>query len=306
MMSEVICDWVNLCVLDYLFGFLEYRYENAGAYVVKRVCRGWKGCVVKRFELMLQGYDGIDVRKFFKCINMGSVRKLCFGGYDGCVMNRCFKWDVANMGNLVELNVGGFVLDDDCMISLCGLSKLKVLKLEGCSGSVDWCGLAASLELLVELNLSGCGEVVTDDVLSAFGETLCILDVSYCYKIGRRNGFGGMKGLIELNVRGCEIGDECIEWVCGLVGLRKLDISCNRITDEGLIFVANRLSGLRCLNLEGCWGVEDRGVSELEKLKELEELILVESCVSDGGIVEMVRRRMFLKLRRLGVSWIKG
>ena len=129
----LMCDWANLFVWDYVFGFLKYQCGCGGGDVaVGLVCWKWRRVRVIRPVLRLCrdciGYlDGI-----LSGINWGSVRKIVFcDGKEGMLNDVVFE-KLGRLGNLEEIVFGE--MEDRCwsgdgsiINSLVRFKKLRVL-----------------------------------------------------------------------------------------------------------------------------------------------------------------------------------
>ena len=135
----------------------------------------------------------------------------------------------------------------------------------------------------------------------------------------------GPQDLQSLLLNGCEINDAGLAYLKNLTWLEHLDLSCNRITGEGLV----HLEGMLLLERLEVWGCDltevglahlpplpslrdlavslnlelaDGALAHLDKLPALERLDLHSTPVGDGALARLKDLR---KLRYLNVSHTK-
>ncbi|XP_054278730.1 F-box/LRR-repeat protein 14-like isoform X1 [Macrosteles quadrilineatus] len=80
-----------------------------------------------------------------------------------------------------------------------------------------------------------------------------------------------------------------------------LDVSyCSRITDQSLLYICNDMAKLKKLAVRNCRAITDIGITQLKKLKHLEELD-ISQCeqVTNEGIKEGLCSEINLKVRKL-------
>jgi hypothetical protein len=140
-----------------------------------------------------------------------------------------------------------------CRVALSAISSLHSLEslaLSGCT-SLSFEGISAiakSCVKLFHLSLAGCGECVSDSMITAISsfEKLKILDLSDCNKIGRRGckSLSRCSALSSLNLSGCS--NVCNEAILMLgegnflPGLRELFLNrCPKVNDTALIWIAD-------------------------------------------------------------------
>ena len=88
-------------------------------------------------------------------------------------------------------------------------------------------------------------------------------------------------GVIEVDLRSVEIGDQVLGYLRGLTQLESINLSRTRVTDAGL----SQLSGLSTLDYLNLYGtaVTDAGLKSLKGLKKLKRLFLSETKVTEDG-----------------------
>lgn len=219
-------------------------------------------------------------------------------------------------------------LDDEDIIALGNLSKLKVLEI----GAGDYS--RSEMNLLTE-RLDCLQELVV--VGGAFGPgaareigrlpALKRLDLRLC-RFADEDFATLVNGQIEeLNLYGTNITDEAlfhigqiqtlkrltlsstsitdagIEHLESLHGLRELTLDFTQVSDKGLRNLA-RLQRLRLLELNYCRSVSSKGVAELARLPELEDLDLSGTSVDDSNLDVLLdfRRLVKVSLYNTGVT----
>lgn len=135
----------------------------------------------------------------------------------------------------------------------------------------------------------------------------------------------GPQDLQSLLIRGCDITDSSLAYLKSFTWLEELDVSCNRISGEGLVSL-ERMFLLERLDVSGCdltaYGLgrlpllpslrelalylnlelADDALAHLDRLPALERLDLHGTPVGDGALAHLKRMR---KLRHLNVSHTK-
>lgn len=110
-------------------------------------------------------------------------------------------------------------------------------------------------------------------------------------------------GLAALHAQGARIGDEQVEQLKGMTGLRLLDVSGTRVTDSGLLHLLD-LGQLDHLSL---WdtSVSDEGMRLVGHMRGLRHLGLGNTRVTDSGLVHL-RHLDNLRILQLWGTRISG
>jgi hypothetical protein len=166
--------------------------------------------------------------------------------------------------NLVALDLSGTLITDAGIAHLKGLTGL--LRLNLFATNVTGAGLVhlQGLKQLQELNLSfgfGTGGNV-DSIVRAFGPKLDANSLRY---------IEGLKGLVELNLDDCTIGDEGLLHLARLTGLEKLHLSDTDISNNGLNQL-KALKSLKELDISGNEEINNAGLVHLKPFSKLETL----------------------------------
>lgn len=186
---------------------------------------------------------------------------------------------------------------------LCSIPNIKSLNLSGCYSLSD-----ANLDMtfqkevlsLTSLNLSLCKELSDNSLIKIALKcpNLETIDLAGCSKItdkGIRFLSWNLSKLKTLNLRSCrQVSDAGIANLCGLddlphpaaLSLENLSLQdCQKLSDDSLRYISQKLPNLRSINLSFCVSVTDTGLKSLAKMASLEEINL-RSCdnVSDIGI----------------------
>lgn len=88
-------------------------------------------------------------------------------------------------------------------------------------------------------------------------------------------------GVIEVDLRSVEIGDQVLGYLRGLTQLESINLYRTRVTDSGLSQLSG-LANLEFLNLYGT-AVTDAGLKALKGLRKLHRLFLAETKVTEDG-----------------------
>lgn len=119
---------------------------------------------------------------------------------------------------------------------------------------------------LVALTVMGCP--TTGESLADVGnvEALQILDVGQIAHVTPQqlHNLQRLKRLYKLNMRRCDLNDDCMNELAAIPSLQELEIDGNDFTDKGL----EQLKGLkllRILRMQNCHNITPEGVARLQK-----------------------------------------
>ena len=122
----------------------------------------------------------------------------------------------------------------------------------------------------------------------------------------------GMKSLRSLDVGRTQLTDAGLERLSSLKELMQLSLYGTQITDAGLS-VTKDMRRLALLNLWGCKGITDTGLTNLKGMRNLEALYLDDTNVTDAGLqnLEGLYRLAYLGLGQTrigdaGIAHLKG
>lgn len=119
---------------------------------------------------------------------------------------------------------------------------------------------------LVALTIMGCP--TTGDSLADVGniEALQILDVGQIAHITpeQMHNLQRLKKLYKLNMRRCNLTDECLKELAPMTSIQELEIDSNDFTDKGLEHLKG-LKILRMLRMQNCRNITSAGVDRLRK-----------------------------------------
>ncbi|CAN1751420.1 Disease resistance protein L6 [Linum perenne] len=203
---------------------------------------------------------------------------------------------------------------------LSALTNLKTLEISGCTGLTEVMGFGR-LELLTELNMSGCSSVKELPDLSCL-RNIVSLDISKCNQLKEVRGIeslelleqlvmsncswikklpdlSGCKKLCRLNIGGCvQLAEAEVMILERLETLRSLNMTdCTSITKFPDL---SALANLRELDISGCTGLT--GVMSLERLEDLRSLSMTD-CTS---ITKFPDLSALTNLRKLDISGCIG
>lgn len=181
---------------------------------------------------------------------------------------------VSKMRELRWLSLEETAVTDYALERLAGLTELRHLDLGDTTISSFGLRALAPLAKLKSINLS------FTDVRCCKGLSPLVSLESVC-----------LSGEQRLEGEGLRVGDEALTALSALPRLRELELYSTRITDAGLAEFCNTpaASGLVLLDVCCCGGIGDVAAREgISRLRQLEELNLSQTAVSDRGIVAVL------------------
>ncbi len=175
---------------------------------------------------------------------------------------------LAEMPNLEELVLSNSRVTNEGVKELVGLKRLRVLHLDGTD--VSDAGLRA---------LGGCTEITELYLQGAYGINMTTAGLKH---------LAAFKKLAKLQLGGDAVTDAGLKELAALNGLNVLDLQyADAVTDAGLKHIAVH-KNLTVLDLTYTKATAD-GLKELADLKELQELRLLPSRVTDQHLHELRR-----------------
>ena len=278
------------------------------------------GKLLRIRRLGLSGCKGINDVGFNQLANLVELRELDLGS---C---RISSEGVQGLSGLVKIRTMILQLCERIIgsIDLSFAKELEELDLDWCEGI---CGIVLNEGVkLRKLKMRGC-DIKNFDKLPDSLEELCVKRREFVRGEGVK-GIGGLKGLLNLYVGCCDINDEDFGGlvltrlreinldsipmtsfrarVLGELGeLRNLSVACCKGVDgQWLREGVGKLVLLESLNLNGCGGVTDEALRELNGLKSLRKLNLSNCmCITDEGIRELLNLYM---LEELCLDWCRN
>lgn len=169
---------------------------------------------------------------------------------------------LSSLPNLTVLDLGGLPVTDSVLSSLQTLTKLQSLVLWGTSVSDKGASLLRSFRKLTSLDLAW-----TKVTTLPFLPTLAYLNMSNCavdsllesrlerliLSGSRFTNLGFLRGMIgikKLNLSGCDIGDDSVEFIISIgPSLRHVNLSKTKVRSDGVGRLAGHVPNLETLKL---------------------------------------------------------
>ncbi|HEV7278817.1 MAG TPA: hypothetical protein VGN57_01285 [Pirellulaceae bacterium] len=193
---------------------------------------------------------------------------------------------IAGWKNLKVLGADDTKVDDDAAEYMTGFPELEELyAFRSKVGDACVKALAENSKKLRRVRLRD--SMVTDAGLSPLAAlpNLQVLDLSECYfddpTVAAEN-IAKIESLQDLNLWYTRMGDPAAEKLASLKNLRSLNLDDNELTDASAPFIAQH-EGLTYLHLGSNRTLSDAVVPELSKLKNLEDLVITFTQISQDG-----------------------
>ena len=218
---------------------------------------------------------------------------------------------LAKLENLEELFLFRSDVNDECCKLLARFPKLRDIRCGQTLIGDEGLAALAQLETLEALDLSDCTRVSDEGLkllsdlpklrfLRVFGKQVTDEGMNYVAKMKRLEVLGlndtdvtdvgmvqlsGLRKLKELHLVRTRTGDKTLEVISSLPAISRLRLRDTQISDEGLAMLTS-LNRLRVLDLSetNSPGVTDQGAEAIAQLKQLEDLNLWTTKVSDGTV----------------------
>ena len=217
-------------------------------------------------------------------------------------LNGNYASDPELPGNpIIQIHLVGKNADAAELRNLKGLTRLKLLDLNGCPVGDDGLAEIGDISSIEELGLWGSGPV-TDKGFQYLAGMIHLKSLNIGYTgIETITGAGlvHLKDLTELEDLGLNIlhklEDRHLANVSGLIKLRALHLGfCTSITDAGLDHIVH-LPKLHRLDLSETQ-VTDTGLQKLKTLTTLKELEIKKAKITDSGVAELQKALPDLKI----------
>ena len=196
-----------------------------------------------------------------------------------------------NLTNLEELS-GDFlrVLDDDGLINLGGMTKMRTLSFGSSKAKFTDKGLASIGKMTDLERLRVEGKQITDKGVASLSALTKLKELTLYGTNGITDKgvahLGSLKSLEDLQIL---YGNSRIDGP-GLESLKSLkslkSFSCRRLGNKGMKYIG-KIKQLEELSLSECRDIDDEGMASIADLTNLKELSISYTSVSDKGLVHL-------------------
>ncbi|KAG2614519.1 F-box/LRR-repeat protein 3-like isoform X1 [Panicum virgatum] len=282
--------------------------------------------ITKQSFLAIMKLPNLQVLTLVGCIGidddaLGSLDKECSKSLQVLDMSHCQNVTdvgvssmVKSIPNLLELDLSYCChqVTPSMGRSLQKITKLRMLKLEGCKFMADGLkAIGSSCVSIRELSLSKCSGVTDTELSFAVSKlkNLLKLDITCCRNItdvsvaaitssctslislrmescshvssGALQLIGkNCSHLEELDLTDSDLDDEGLKALAGCSNLSSLKIGiCLRISDEGLTYIGKSCPKLRDIDLYRCGGISDDGVIQIAQGSPMLASINLSYCI---------------------------
>jgi hypothetical protein len=190
---------------------------------------------------------------------------------------------VAKIKTLGTLGLARNPITDDNLEKLATmpiLSNLNLGETDITSAGIKKISKVSGLETLSVMGTHTTGESLAD---IAQLPKLYVLDFGQIPKVTPKQirYLKNLKRLWRINMRRCDLTDECLKEFIPFPGLGQLEIDANDFTDHGLMYLKD-CRGLNLVRLQNCKGLTPAGVERLRKAKS--GAVIETKWVSSAGI----------------------
>lgn len=173
---------------------------------------------------------------------------------------------IAKIETLSTLGLARDPIKDENMEELLKLTKLTGLNISETDLTAAGIKTICKNQNLVTLSVMGCP--TTGDCFEDIGKVsaLTILDVGQIAHVTpeQLRNLQNLKRLYKLNMRRCDLTDDCLKELSQMTSIHELEIDSNIFTDSGLEHL-KALKNLRTLRIHNCRNITPAGVERLRK-----------------------------------------
>jgi len=173
---------------------------------------------------------------------------------------------IAKIETLSTLGLARDPIKDENMEELLKLTKLTGLNISETDLTAIGIKTICKNQNLVTLSVMGCP--TTGDSFEDIGKVsaLTILDVGQIAHVTPKQlrNLQNLKRLYKLNMRRCDLTDDCLRELSQMTSIHELEIDSNIFTDSGLEHL-KALKNLRTLRIHNCKNITPAGVATLQK-----------------------------------------
>ena len=103
--------------------------------------------------------------------------------------------------------------------------------------------------------------------------------------------------LVDLNLAMCgDIDDDGCRFIAHCTQLKKLNLTCSCIKDEGFSVLAGRLKNIEELNLNYCFGLTDVGIRQALQCQKLRKLSLEDVHIQRNTLQDLEKRDIAVEI----------